>query len=298
MSYGTTPTPEFEAWAKSFSGCDGGDRSAPVWFCGIEDGIDPSDPQKIAQSIDIQSWVQDVADWNNNSGPKGVSIHDDPHRDFFERSEYDRIVLKLHANIFGDRDDLEAPFYSNYAKTHNPYAKNFDREKKGCLPNRSIFKLNLFPLAFNQDDNAEEWQTSHIKSTGFLTKDLYKAWCVENRIKNISSWIPSDHQPKVIIGTGKYLNEFLLAFRKNNSLEKHLSTLNEIYSGSDKDKLTIEKKVKGKDSPLKCYSHYRVGEPLLIVIPFLRVGCLSAHKDIMSVGKWIKELLDSKSIVL
>jgi hypothetical protein len=37
----------FSQWATSFSGCDGGDLKAPIWFCGIEDGGDV---------IDIKSW--------------------------------------------------------------------------------------------------------------------------------------------------------------------------------------------------------------------------------------------------
>src|SRR3990172_9532296 len=32
-------TPEFEKWARGFSGCDGGNPKGSIWLCGIEWGL-------------------------------------------------------------------------------------------------------------------------------------------------------------------------------------------------------------------------------------------------------------------
>lgn len=92
MNEGTKPTPEFEAWAKSFSGCDGADLNAPIWICGIEDGGDGKSEFKNISKDDLHGITYDE---ENTEDKKHF-------QKFFTGNPYDMNALKLHASIFGE----------------------------------------------------------------------------------------------------------------------------------------------------------------------------------------------------
>lgn len=289
MNTDTPPTPDFSDWATSFSGCDGADLNAPIWFCGIEDGgIEMPKEYKCISKDDLQGISYSKGDTEcRTCFPK-----------FFTNNPYDMNALKLHAAIFSEFrpngefiiNDIDEPEPSpdgarKYAEKHRAYEKHPTNA-------RSIFKLNLYPWAFPSTDE-NHWGEAQIKISGLLTKELYKAWCVERRIMSINSWIPTTNKPRVIIGTGNYLNEFLLAFRKFDSVDSFVSTLCELKKNlKEFDRNTSELLSNKTKNKFKCYFHQKNDDPLLVVVPFLGVGGISSHKDINAIGSWISDLLE------
>jgi hypothetical protein len=276
----------FAKWATSFSGCDGADLNAPIWICGIEDGGKERPKEyKFISKDDLQGISYDTRS----------SKCETCYPNFFTGNPYDINALKLHAAIF-DEFSSDGNLLINGNSIPSPdgvreYAEKHRAYEKRPTNARSIFKLNLYPMAFqNTDENL--WSEKDIKDSGILTKDLYKAWCLEQRIMSMNSWIPTSNMPRVVIGTGNYLNEFVLAFRKLNSVEDFISTLNEFKCNlKEFNRGTSEALSESPAKRFKCYYHKKNDEPLLIMIPFLGVGGLSSHKDISAIGQWISELL-------
>lgn len=290
MIYSTEVNEKFATWATSFSGCDGGDLNAPIWFCGIEDGIDPNNAVAIDKSLDMNEWMKDVSDWNK-SGPKGISEAE--RESFFKKSPYDQNVLKLHAAIFGefvkdgddglfkingsfDRLDKSSPRCLSYANEHRAYAK---------LPkhhDRSIFKLNLYPIPFQNTDK-KHWNEKHTEVTGFQNKEAYKDWCSWKRFEMICKWRKSTPTRKTIICTGtENLTEYLLAFGWDQTVETFTKCLYAL-------KASLERPAENKN--IECY-HLNIDDALIVVIPFLRNYRLNSHEDIVAVGKWVQSKID------
>jgi hypothetical protein len=285
---------QFSQWATSFSGCDGGDLSAPIWFCGIEDGIDSSKADAVRKSIDLIEWKNAVCEWTI-SGPKGIS--EDKRESFFKDSRYDQNVLKLHAAIFGEfqAEGINGevgkfkiggswvtqkggkPAYLVYADEHHAYAK-FPKHQ-----DRSIFKLNLYPIPFLGTDK-KHWSKAHEDATKFHDKEAYQDWCSWKRFEMICKWRKSTPTRKTIICTGtENLSDYLLAFGWDQTVETFTRRL-----------FTLKASLYKPAEKIKCY-HLDIDDALIIVIPFLGNHRLNSHKDIVAVGKWIKSLIDQSA---
>jgi hypothetical protein len=175
---GISANTEFSEWAKSYSGCDGGNVSGSIWFCGIEFG---------------GSDTEESLTFEKQENPPYV---DESYRDKFKTYQYNWKVLKIYSTLIGDNP-------SNY-KTVYVKSRAFNRDS-------DVFKINLYPIAFH-DENSELWEEMHYQKTGLPTKHQYQAWCQVNRFPVIRSWV-QENKPKAIICTGTtYLREFVLAF--------------------------------------------------------------------------------------
>ena len=166
----------FSEWAKSFSGCDGGNISGSIWFCGIEFGGN-----------------DELLNFQEISAPPYVN---EEFRGRFKTYQYNWKVLKIYSTLVGYDP-------SKYKKVYAA-SRAFDKES-------DTFKMNLYPIAFrNVSDDL--WSEHHYRSTGLPTKPLYQAWCQIERFPIIKSWV-SNNKPKVIVCTGTtYLREFVMAF--------------------------------------------------------------------------------------
>jgi len=169
---------DFATWANSYSGCDGGNISGSIWFCGIEFGGGHIEEDLTYEPVDTPPFV------------------DEEYRGNFKTYQYNWKILKLYSTILGYKP---SEYKSIYEKM-NPFYKTSD-----------TFKMNLYPIAFHNDSN-NLWEKWHFRKTGFPSKPLYQAWCQLNRFNAIKSWV-GQNNPKVIICTGStYLREFLMAF--------------------------------------------------------------------------------------
>lgn len=178
---------EFAAWAKGFSGCDGGDIGSPqnksIWFCGIEwGGGHPEDGHELREIFSEK-----------------VGLPSEGHKDWKHNLAYpfNRQALKLLTSINGSN----VSGYKEFAETYRP----FNNGAKG------YFKANLFPLAFKNTSH-EFWKDGFAKATGINNKQNYLEWIKKNRFPIMKTWVET-HCPKLIVCVGKsYLAEYALAF--------------------------------------------------------------------------------------
>ena len=176
-------TPEFEKWAKGFSGCDGGNLQGSIWLCGVEWGMG-------AEHV-LEEEIR-----------KPVTKPPQIYKSGEENLKYplNRMFLKLIAALRGrpveDYEDVarEEPF---------PFHRHSD-----------FFKLNLFPIAFKdvkKKKYPQLWNECR-RATGLSTADDYLDWCRENRFPQMRSWVKRG-QPNLIIGVGlEYQLDFQKAF--------------------------------------------------------------------------------------
>ena len=176
--------PDFEKWALGFSGCDGGNLSGPLWFCGIEYGQNDD-----AESLK-RAFLDDV------STPSSIPDDAEDLRIKELVHQYNVKLLKMYSAILGkDVGDYRAAALDN----------------KYLSKNGQLFKMNLYPIAFG-DTKDDLWGNDHFKLTGMPTKTIYKAWCQINRFKEINNWV-KNAVPRAIICTGVNLrHEFAMAF--------------------------------------------------------------------------------------
>jgi hypothetical protein len=178
----------FKDWACSLSGCDGGNLEADTWLCGIEwgagsyeDGIYYREhlPLEIEKGKVILE--QKLFDWDKSiTYPYGWSF------------------AKLYAAIQGEN-------VNNYKNLIN--LKKWDGSE--------LFKLNLYPIAFDSTDKSL-WQKYKLKEiTGFDEKQLFQTWCFMNRFPAFSE-LRKKVRPKLIVCTGvSYLRDFFMCFGGN-----------------------------------------------------------------------------------
>lgn len=170
----------FEKWACSLSGCDGGNLKAHTWLCGIEWGGNNTSnyyQNELRDEIAAGEYVpDDKYVWEEHRG-KG-----------FEQS-----VAKLYAAYRGKDVHKYADFLHEFG-------------------NDSLLKLNLYPIAFRHT-GGELWRKHGLKEiTGFEDKELYRIWCFLNRFPKYAGLVEK-HEPKLIIGLGvSYLTDFFACF--------------------------------------------------------------------------------------
>ncbi len=172
----------FIDWACSLSGCDGGNPKADIWICGIEWGCEK---EKEASYYQIE-LAQEIA--------KG---RQDPSKNYewmtSLKNPYGRNLAKLYSAVIG--------------KDVSDY-RNIVEKCDGS----EIFKMNLYPIAFNNTVEKLWKEYSLNKLTGFEEKNLFKTWCFLNRFPVLSNLV-NDNKPRLIIGTGiSYLTDYFVCF--------------------------------------------------------------------------------------
>ncbi|MDP3282427.1 MAG: hypothetical protein Q8M57_15545 [Nitrosomonas sp.] len=176
----------FKEWAFSLSGCDGGNIDADTWLCGIEWG----------------------------GGSKG---------DYYTETlpkEIENGACTPKQNIYDWKDSITYPFGRSFAKLYSAIdgenVENYSKFVSKKWDGSEIFKLNLYPIAFDSTDSAL-WHTHRLKRiTGFDEKHLFQTWCFINRFPYFSELRKEKH-PKLIVCTGvSYLRDFFIFFGGNS----------------------------------------------------------------------------------
>jgi len=181
-------TERFANWAAGFSGCDGGDLSGAIWFCGIEYGGRKNCGDFLSRDVSEPGFIE----------PATLKKRLSP--------QYNRKAAKLYAALKGERVQR----YFQVAKED----RLFDQESVA-------FKMNLYPLAFPKG-NDELWGKDLYQLTNLPTKSLYRAWCQLYRFPQIRSWVEKNN-PLLIIGTSKtYKDDFLAAFSPDEQIFEKL----------------------------------------------------------------------------
>jgi len=167
----------FERWALGFSGCDGGNPKGCVWLCGLEYGGDDTEDSLCFPDV---------------SRPSAINPKDET----FLRYQYNWRAMKLMAALKGVRPAE----YREFFRRQSCFASDSD-----------YFKLNLYPIAFNNTSHTR-WASWLEKKTGFPTKQEYLTWCQTHRFRQLRRW-GSEHAPRLIVCTGiTHASEFCLAF--------------------------------------------------------------------------------------
>lgn len=244
---------EFEEWACSFSGCDGGNPTGSIWFSGIEWGLNKKEDDKKYYKKDLPEEIAkgkyqppDIYDWEVNS-----------------KSKYGQNVAKLYSCIIGKQ--VVAKWRTVVADCNGS----------------EIFKMNLYPISFNNTDD-QLWEKYDLpKITGLASKHIYRTWCFLHRFPFISEKV-KDYEPKLIIATGiTYLTDFVVCFAGARGVEKI-------------NKETIAPQ-SGNNQSTRVFYWAKINEKTtLAVIPFLggRYG-LNSDDLLQKFGEKIREIVFS-----
>lgn len=179
-------TDNFKKWACSLSGCDGGNFYADTWLCGIEWGAGSQD-DGIYYKKDLPEEI-------------AAGTATPPHEKF------------------DWQESITYPYGRSFAELYTAMkGKNIESYKEfiAGLDGSELFKLNLYPIAFDSTDEGlwEKYKLDEI--TGFDEKHLFQTWCFLNRFPAISAIREGrlPRPPKLIIGTGiSYLLNFIMCF--------------------------------------------------------------------------------------
>lgn len=168
-----------ESQSEFLSTCDGGDPGSPdkpsIWLLGLEPGWSLAD-QAAAEASDVAA----------DQELEAYSI------DLQLKWPFNRNAFKLLTAIGGGQPEN----YREFAKSAQPFVSG----SKGYL------KGNLFPVPFN---NLADWDDVATATTGFATKDEYKAWVRAVRFPILKGWI-EQCRPRLLIGSGTtHLSDFL-----------------------------------------------------------------------------------------
>ena len=194
-----TVNQDFEKWAQSFSGCDGGDIGNPssqsIWFCGIEWGG--------GRSIqDVRSEFQ--ADLSRPPQGYGEAAHN-------MTNIFGRQALKILAAI----DGRKVTEYRDFCAQAKPFIKG----------SSGYFKLNLYPIAFKNTDQSR-WHSEFAEVTGLERKANYIEWCKEYRFPAMRQWA-REAKPRLILCVGKdYRGDFKRAFHDETVTFSHMTIAN------------------------------------------------------------------------
>ncbi|AVO35471.1 hypothetical protein [Ottowia oryzae] len=186
--------PEFETWAQSYAGCDGGDIGSPerraIWLCGIEWGGARTAGQ-------LQAEMQ-----RGEPRPRGGYGNASDNLGYIFNRQAMKILSAIHGTqVSGYRDFCEQ-------------AKPFTQGSSG------YFKMNLYPIAF-KDTNQARWHADFAQATGFEEKSGYIEWCRQLRFPQMRQWAAAA-RPKLILCLGKsYRDDFHKAFCDENTRLTH-----------------------------------------------------------------------------
>lgn len=222
--------PNFQDWARSLSGCDGGNLAADTWLCGIEWGG--------GSYGDGIYYREDLPKEISRGTYKPESKYDWEHS-FRGRSPFGRNFAKLYAAMEGEEDV-------------GAYREIATSKWNGS----EIFKLNLYPIAFDSVDPALWRENGLGKVTGFADKYAFQAWCMFERFPEFAA-LRKTYNPRTIICVGVgYFREFLLAFGANAG----------DCAGIQNDGIIP---VSSSNKPhARQYHWVKIGDTNLVVIPF------------------------------
>jgi len=240
-------------WACSLSGCDGGNIEADVWLCGIE--------------------------WGGGSYEDGIYYKE------HLPNEIKKGEISLEHKVFNWQDSITYPFGRSFAKLwtviHGENGKAESYRDVSTLDGSQLFKLNLYPIAFDST-NHQLWHEYKLDEvTGFGNKYLFNTWCFFNRFP-VYAKLRAKHKPKLIICTGvDYLRDFLMCFACDQNIEQ--LNVGTVEGQSDKNKY------------IRNYYWVKVDGTLIVVIPFFsgRYGLNSNHL-LQEMGKEIKKIQEIK----
>jgi hypothetical protein len=180
--------PQFSAWAKVFSGCDGGDignsRNRSIWVCGIEwGGGDSSAAYLASEYARYPQLLEPPSGYNNWQTYLG--------------EPYNRQAIKLLAAVAGQNVGA----YADFAEQARPFVAGAS----------GYFKINLYPIGFKNTDG-NRWTAELFAPTGFANKEQYFDWCREHRLPVLREWA-AKYCPALIICTGiTHKQDFFAAF--------------------------------------------------------------------------------------
>jgi len=175
--------PAFQSWATGYSGCDGGNISGRIWFCGIEFG---------------GGHTRESLVFSDVSSPP--SIHPEKLNSKL-KYQYNQKVAKLYAVIRNNPISK----WREVARDHQLFSDSSD-----------VFKINLYPVAFPRDAD-ELWESWLFELTGLPTKSIYRAWCQLYRFPEIKRWLEYGN-PRLVVATGlSYADHFNFAFSGNDA---------------------------------------------------------------------------------
>lgn len=245
---------KFASWATALTGMDGGNPKASLWMCGIERGSENT-------KDDLKELRAEIEQFDNEKEyiPSFSA-------DFRKDETYATKVMT-------------SPFTRKTAKMVSGYLGKPDwREyiaNEFCDPEGPLFKMNLYPLNF-QDTNENNWKEVHYQLSGFPTKSLYKAWCIENRFPVLKS-IMHEYSPKVLICVGgTFKTDYVLAFGDKAQ---------DLFDGKWETESLGE-------SNKKCaeYMFINQGKTALIITPFLGRGGLMSDDSLQRLGALARRL--------
>jgi hypothetical protein len=219
----------FKDWSCSFSGCDGGNLEADTWLCGIE--------------------------WGGGSYDNGVYYKDHLPKEI----KKGKVVIEI--SSFNWKDSVTYTYGRSFAKLFAAIRGEDINSYKDLAINKwdgsELFKLNLYPIAFDSTDGNlwHEYKLDEI--TGFNEKNLFQTWCFVNRFPFFSE-LRAVKKPKLIICTGiSYLRDFFICFGGNQA-NSSLIEYGEINPLSENN-----------ESKVRRYYWVKIDEnTTLIVIPF------------------------------
>jgi hypothetical protein len=233
-------------WAESLSGCDGGNIDAETWLCGIEWG---------QGSYNEGEYYKEYLPQKIKNGPVSIEGKDFDWKKSLTYS-YGRNFAKLWTVIQGGNIDT----YKDVA----------------TLAGNELFKLNLYPIAFDSTDH-RLWKKYELDEiTGFSSKYLFNTWCFFNRFPAYVK-MRAAHKPKLIICTGvDYLRDFLMCFAGHSIGQVNTGVINDDSANN---------------SYTRTFYWVKVECTLIIVIPFFsgRYG-LNSNNLLTQMGETIREL--------
>ncbi len=184
----------FAKWAKSYSGCDGGNPERSIWLCGIEWGL--SSKQYPHPKEYYKKEFRDELPTPENEFYKLDSPDD--HLSY----NFSRIMAKLYTAIeTGTVKDYQA------------------MAKKLFSDSTDILKINLYPVAFPNERDAlwEEYGLDQI--TGLPSKPVYRMWCYFHRFPVFRKLV-AEKKPRLIVCAGTtYVESFFSCFGDSNQVE-------------------------------------------------------------------------------
>lgn len=198
----------FYKWGTSFAGCDGGNLDqADTWLCGLEWGT---------SGTDLDHYYRKIKDEIASGFVDHVKEKSQYHFSEHQKYRFGLSFSKLYSVING--------------KKIQEYKKYTDN-----LSGNEVFKLNLFPVAFNNFGNNlwKEHQMSKIMG-GFETKEDYKLWCKLNRFpmfkKKLRNKANNGLKRVICIGLSNlenFVDAFYLPNDEHNDLIESITIENE-----------------------------------------------------------------------
>jgi hypothetical protein len=258
MMTGLIVPKNFKDWACSFSGCDGGNINAATWLCGIEWGGGSYGEGKYYKE-ELPKEIANGKVYYDEDQPYDWKYHTS-HR-------YGISFAKLYAAIKGKKVEE----YKNLVES--------------TWEGYEIFKLNLYPIAFDSTDE-NLWQKYKLDTiTGFDEKYIFQTWCFVNRFPYFSD-LRRKHKPKLIIGTGiSFLRDFFICFGGNKKTQTRIQ-----YD-------EIEPDLSAKVSKKRRFYWVNIDEhSTLVVIPFFSGSYgLNSNHLLQEMGNRIRAIVPSIS---